>query len=130
MFTPWKRAWRDAVQNFYRELDPERYRTTPIRARGSLTPEIEAARTTIGRIERDRVSTRLELERELGELANCERRERLALEIQDLETVRVAREFARRHAERAAILRQKINVLDAEFELRRRELDQLLTDLH
>jgi len=72
---------------------------------------------------RSRTEGELTLERE--RLADAERRERLAAEIRDQETVDVARRFAARHAERIAVLEHKVASLGEEVALGERELAEM-----
>lgn len=68
-------------------------------------------------------------ERELGQerqhLADAERRGRLAADIGDAETARIAEEFATRHRERAAILERKVAVIRDEIVYMEREYEVL-----
>jgi len=72
-------------------------------------------------------------QRELGEerqrLADAERRGRLAAEIQDAETVEVARRFAAKHGERVGVLDRKLAALSAELALSERELAEMQAQL-
>src|SRR6266571_4547747 len=72
-------------------------------------------------------------QRELGEerqrLADAERRGRLAAEIQDAETVEVARRFAAKHGERVGVLDRKLAALTAELALSERELAEMQAQL-
>lgn len=125
MFEQWKQAWREAVKNFWRELDRE--------------DDVGAAGERVAAMRRDVRSARAELERVLADLSrareqlgtereaeqSCRRRESLALGIGDAETARLAAEYAARHAERAAVLERKVQALEAEAELRRRDLGEM-----
>lgn len=81
----------------------------------ALLPELDAE---IQRVRRD-----LEVERKA--LADTERRRGLAERIKDEETVRVATEFAERHAARVRVLEQKLQAAQAERELRGREVEEM-----
>lgn len=68
-------------------------------------------------------------ERELGQeqqhRADAERRGRLAAEIGDAETARIAGEFAARHGERVALLERKVAVIKDELAYLEREYEAL-----
>ena len=68
-----------------------------------------------------------ELTLETQQLSNAERRGRLAQEIGDSETARIAGEYAARHRERAGILERKIAVIRDEIAYVEREYQALAT---
>ncbi|MDX1673230.1 MAG: hypothetical protein R3314_00405 [Longimicrobiales bacterium] len=118
MFREFKRAWKQAVDNFWQELEGDgsgdaAYREVG-RVRNQLT-ELDDAITETGQ--------RLADEREQVEV--CVRRERMAREIGDEETAGVAREYRDRHLERAAVLEQKQSALEAERRLCIRDLKEM-----
>ena len=76
------------------------------------------SRDALGPAERD-------LTRERQHLADAERRGRLAAEIADGETARIAEEFAVRHRERIALLERKVAVLRDEITYTEREYQAL-----
>lgn len=129
MFAAWKQAWKDAVENFYRELDPDRYGPASRGMTSAMRRDLDTARASLRRVEADLAHTRQALALELEHEADCRRRETLASKIDDFETARLAAEYATRHAERAAILRQKADALTAECDLLRRDLDSMLNTL-
>lgn len=73
-------------------------------------------------------------ERELGvqrqHLQDAERRGRLASEIGDAETGRIAEEFAAKHRERVALLERKVGVIRDELVYVEREYQALSEQLH
>lgn len=123
MFDEWKRAWREAVENFRRELNGTGGDVGDVRVRARR--ELAAAADQLARLESDLARTRTELDADLEAERICRRREALARRIGDEETARIAAEFASRHAERAAVLKQKAEALTAERTLRARELDTM-----
>ena len=74
-------------------------------------------------------STRERLARERGELETVQRRGRLAAQINDTETVKVAARFERRHAERVAVLERKLAAQQAELALAEREVAEMAGEL-
>lgn len=123
MFEDWKKAWREAVENFRRELEGadgdvsahvRAMRRETVSARGALAKLLDEIRRT---------RRQAENERELEQV--CRRREGLARDVNDDETVRVAREYAARHAERGAVLERKVEVLEQEHALLARDLDSM-----
>src|SRR5690606_37892912 len=78
------------------------------------------------RLEQDLAGARTALAQEREQLERAERRGRLAADINDAETVRVAEEVAAKHRERVVVLEQKVAAAEAELGLRRREADEMM----
>lgn len=79
---------------------------------------------------RDALATarrRLEVERQ--ELATTQRRRGLAQSIGDAETVRVAEQYERLHAERVEVLSRKVAAQEEELAIAEREVAQMMTEL-
>lgn len=126
MFEDWKSAWRQAVENFRRELGEDDLDARKLDARTiAMRRELTTVREAFARIEAEIVRARRDAAAERESETVCRRREALARNIGDEETVRIAIEFAERHAERAAVLEQKVEVLVAERDLVRRDLDEM-----
>src|SRR5215210_307284 len=73
--------------------------------------------------------TRAQLVVERAELTTVQRRRRLAAEIGDAETVRVAEQFERRHTERVSVLERKLSAQEAEVALAERETAEMAAQL-
>jgi hypothetical protein len=73
-------------------------------------------------------ATERELEDERKQLADAERRGRLAGEVPDPETVSVAERFAVRHRERVLVLERKLAVQRDELVLAERELGDMMRE--
>ena len=117
------RAWRQAVENFHREAEGGSAGAPPrIRA---MERELTSASGALGRLDDEIRRAKRDVAKEREEEEICRRRERLARDVSDLETVRIAVEFAERHAERAAVLDRKIVVLEDERALLSRDVDAM-----
>ena len=92
----------------------------------AMRQELVAARAAIQEYEGDVSRASLLLRREQEALEQCQRRGTMAQNIGDLETARIAEEFAERHREKVRILGQKVAACSAELELRRREADDMM----
>jgi hypothetical protein len=123
MFEDWKQAWRQAVENFQREVR-ESQPGVPLRVR-AMERELASAGGALTKLEQEIKRARRNAERERHEEAVCRRREGLARAAGDEETVRVAVEFAVRHAERAQLLERKIAVLEEERALLGRDVAEM-----
>ncbi len=126
MFEDWKKAWEQAVANFQRELE-DRADVSDSHRASSMRRDLEHARRALDRLQGDLTLSRRDLAAEEEQLQTCERRAVMAEKIGDEETARIAREYGRRHSERAGILRRKVDVLQDELTLRQDEL-QVMED--
>lgn len=119
VFDEFKRAWSQAVENFWRELNVDEPD-----GRG-VYREIARARGQLERLESEIGETRQRVAEEKEQVEACIRRERMARAIGDAETARLAAEYRDRHEERAAVLGRKLEALEAERRLCRRDLDDM-----
>jgi hypothetical protein len=122
MFSDWKQAWRQAVENFQRELHGESGAPPRVRA---MERELVSAAGALGKLDDEIRRTARELDDERGSEQVCRRRESLARDVGDEETVRIAAEFAARHAERGGVLDRKLSVLREERSLLARDIDEM-----
>lgn len=121
VFEEFRRAWRQAVDNFWQELDGA---DAEARARG-VYREVAGVRNQLQELDDAMGATRQRLVHEEEQVEACRRRERLARNIGDEETARVAAEYRDRHLERADVLRRKLEALDAERRLCERDLREM-----
>ncbi len=83
------------------------------------------ARTSIEAMRQGVVETEAKLQYQRSQLADAERRGRLASGIQDQETVDVAERFAAKHRERVEVLEQKLEAQRDELTLAEREYEEM-----
>src|SRR5690606_809447 len=95
----------------------------------AMERELTSASGALGKLEDEIRRTQRDLEREREEEQKCRRREALARNVADEETVRIAVEFAERHAERSAVLERKIAVLEDERALLSRDVAAMRSTL-
>lgn len=119
MFDEFKRAWRQAVDNFWRELEVD-----DPNGRG-VYREVARARNQLEELEADIGATGQRLAEESEHVEACIRRERMAREIGDSETARLAAEYRDRHRQRAGVLGRKLEALRAERLLWVRDLNEM-----
>jgi hypothetical protein len=74
------------------------------------------------------VSTERELAIERRQLADAERRGRLAADVPDTETVALAERYAARHRERVGVLERKLVVQREELVLAEREVAEMMAE--
>ena len=100
------------------------------RARARLMREaLVDAKVGLSQSRAARDATRAQLERERTELATVQRRGQLAAGINDAETVRLAADFERKHAERVTVLERKLAALEQEVALMERETADMTAQL-
>lgn len=120
MFENIKHAWQQAVDNFWHELEAgESGGDARVR---TAYREIAAARNQIGRLDREIEECRRGRDHEREQARICSRREKLARDIDDQETARIAADYRARHEERAVVLDRKLDALHAEHALFQRDL--------
>ncbi len=86
-------------------------------------------RAAIAKMREDVAETEREIAVEQRHLEDARRRGRLAAEIEDEETVEVAQRFATKHAERFAVLEQRLSAQQAELALADREVEEMVGQL-
>lgn len=121
VFDDFKRAWRQAVENFWEELDQD----DPDGQGRAVYREVASARRHLDDLDTAIAETRQRVTHEKEQVEACHRRERLARDIGDLETARLAGEYGGRHLERAGVLQRKLDALEAERGLWRRDLQEM-----
>lgn len=123
MFDEWKKAWQQAVDNFEREIQaPDEHFASPGQKASAMRRDLEAARSILNRLEGDLIQARKDLAIDEEAELTARRRAEMAERINDADTLRLAQEFAMRHAQRVGILRRKVEVLQDELTMRREEL--------
>lgn len=124
----------DEIQRLFREAWAA-FRTEALRSEpedrvaallSAMRREMVAARTALPLYEEALRRAEAELAREQTDLADCVRRRALAEKVGDAETVRVAAEFTARHQAAIGVHEAKVNAARAEWELRRREADEMM----
>jgi hypothetical protein len=123
MFDDWKKAWQEAVENFEREMRaPDDVFASPSQKATAMRRDLTAARSALNRLQADLAQARKDLAAETESEQTARRRAEMAERISDADTIRIALEFAARHAHRAAILSRKVDVLQDELAMRQEEL--------
>ena len=96
---------------------------------GALRSAIIEAKVAVGTMRDALAASELQLDVERRQAADAERRDKLAGDIGDLETVAVAEKFATRHRERLAMVERRIAVQREELMLAERELAEMTGSL-
>lgn len=122
MFEQLRRSLEDLLQ---RATKPEERREVVARMKDTLVQATLGAEDMRSAL----AMSRRKLEVEQRELATVRRRKELATGIQDAETMAVADRFEKQHAERAAVLEERVAAQTHEVELAERELDAMKAEL-
>lgn len=129
MFENLRAAFREAVENFKEELNRDEVPEAVDRLLKGMRDEVTEAKTRLHDLEEAIRRALAEAEREKAELETCLRRERMAREIGDEDTAKVAGEFGEKHRERKEVLEEKAVALEKELRLRRREIEEMLDQI-
>ena len=108
-----------------RSTPPEERRQIVSRMRDTLVQ----ARVGLQDLRDGLAQSKRRLDQERRELDTVQRRKRLAEQINDAETVRLASQYEQMHAERVAVLERKIEAQESELALAERDVAQMMTEL-
>jgi hypothetical protein len=108
-----------------RSTPPEERRQIVSRMRDTLVQAKMGLQDLRDALEKSR--QRLEVERR--ELDTIQRRKRLAEQINDAETVRLATQYEQLHSERVQVLARKLEAQESELALAERDVAQMMTEL-
>lgn len=126
MFDNLRNAFREAIENFNKELARDQVPETVDRLLKGMHDEVADAKVQIRELEDQIARTDAEVEREKRELSTARRRGKMATDIGDAETAEIATKYATQREERQRVLEQKAVALRQEMELRRREVEGML----
>lgn len=129
MFDNLRNAFREAIENFNKELSRDQVPETVDKLLRGMLTEVTDAKVAIRELETQIARTDAEVAREKKESSTARRRGKLAEDIGDAETARVAGEYAARHEERGHVLEQKAAALRQELALRTQEVEEMLVKI-
>jgi len=132
MFEDLRQAWKEAVENFWRELEEDAGEHGGDETRKQLSAmrhQLTSAEMELRRLDVEVARAHSAAAGERREEETCRRRLAMAEGIGDAETARVAQTFAERAAERAAVMERKAEALAAEQALRTRDLAEMRATL-
>lgn len=129
MFEELRAAFRQAIENFNRELHRDQVPETMDRLLAGMQRELVDAKALISELEGQVQRARGEARTEAEQADVCRRREEMARRIDDAETADLAARYAERHRKRQALLEQKVQALDEELAFRRKDAEEMLARL-
>ncbi len=129
MFENLRRAFREAVDNFNRELERDAVPEAVDGLIRGMQKEAVATRAGLEGLKEQLARARKRAEAEGREAEVCRRREELARKIGDTATAEVAAEFADKHAARQRVLSDKAKAIEAEIRLGETEYADMLAQI-
>jgi phage shock protein A len=129
MFENLRQAFREAVENFNKELNRDEVPEVVDRLLHQMQEEVTDTKAQLHTLE-GQIKRALQIsELEGNEAATCRRRESMASQIGDEETAQVAREYAEKHEKRKEIQEGKALALREELEWKRGEVEDMLVKI-
>ena len=125
MFDELRAAFREALDNFNKELSRENVSDTADRLLVGMRNEIVSEKAAVAGVGEELEKTRGHIERLTKDVATARRREEMARGIEDEETVRLAAEFATKAESHIAVLRKKEEALAEELSFRERTVEEM-----
>ncbi len=129
MFENLRRAFREAVDNFNRELERDAVPEAMDRILKGMEQETVSARAELEALKKELDRARSRAAAEQREAEVCRRREELARGIGDSETADIAASFGEKHEAHWRVLTEKGKAIEAELRLREAEYDQMLEQI-
>ncbi len=129
MFENLRKAFREAVDNFNKELNRDDVPDVVDGLLRQMHEEVTDAKAQLFTLE-EQIKRAIQLsEMEEKEAATCRRREEMARKIGDQETADVAAEYAEKHEKRKEIQARKALALREELEQKRGEVEDMMVKL-
>jgi hypothetical protein len=129
MFEDLRAAFREALDNFNKELNRDQVPETVDRLLAGMRNELADERGQVRGLESelDKALAGALREKEAG--VTCRRRERMAREIPDEETATLAAQHAAKHEGHQAVLEKKAQAIREELEFRRKSVEEMSAQL-
>lgn len=129
MFENLRKAFREAVDNFNREMSREGVSETVDGLLKGMEKEAVATRAGLESLKEQLATARSRIAAEEREAGVCRRREELARKIGDSETADIAAKFAEKHENRQQVLSDKAAAIEAEVRLQEAEYGDMLQQI-
>ena len=129
MFDNLRRAFREAVDNFNRELERDAMPEAMDGLLKGMEREAVSARAGLEALKEELSLARKRAAVEQREAEVCRRREELARGIGDSETADIAASFGEKHEARCHVLTEKRKAIEAELRLRESEFSEMLDQI-
>ena len=129
MFDNLRRAFKEAVDNFHREMDRDAIPEAVDGLLRGMRKEAVETKAALEGLKEQLATARKRASAEAREAKVCQRREAMARNIGDEETAEVAAKFAEKHANRGRVLSEKGDAIEAEVRLQESEYGEMLVQI-
>jgi phage shock protein A len=129
VFDDLRAAFRQAIENFNRELHRDQIPENVDKLLAGMQKELVDARAQVSNLEAQIERARAQADHEAEQAKACRRREEMARRIEDTETADLAAEYGAKHERRHALLTQKAAALEEELSFRKRDAEDMLERL-
>jgi phage shock protein A len=126
MFDNLRNAFREAIDNFNKELQRDQIPEAVDNLLAGMRAEVVDAQARVRELEAQIARATAEAERERSEAATARRRGKMAADIGDSDTAEVADQYAATREERLRVLEQTAAAMKEELALRSREVQEML----
>jgi phage shock protein A len=126
MFEDLRDAFREALDNFNKELKRDRVPETVDRLLSGMRDEIVDEKAQIAGLEEQLAKALSQAQLEADNGRTCRRREEMARRIGDEETADVAAQHAVKHEGHHVLLQKKAEAIREELEFRRKNADEMM----
>ena len=130
MFDDLRAAFREALDNFNKELSRDQVSETADKLLIGMKSEIADEKAQVAGLEEEVGKTRAQIERLTRDAATARRREEMARGIDDEETVKLAAEYATKAESHIRVLEKKAAALQEELDFRRRTVEEMFARFH
>ncbi len=129
MFDQLRHAFKEALDNFQKELDRDQVPENVDKLLKGMIDEAADSKVRLKELEEEvaRASREASVEKKQAEIAL--RRGEMAEKINDAETVAIAKKFAEKHVRRQLVLEQKGQALREEVEIRTAEIAEMMRSI-
>jgi phage shock protein A len=125
MFEDLRAAFREALDNFNKELSRDQVSETADKLLVGMKNEIVQEKAQVAGVEAELEKTLSQLERQKEQAATARRREKMARDIDDGETAALAAQYAAKHEGHAEVLTKKAEALREELAFRKRTVEEM-----
>jgi phage shock protein A len=129
MFEDLRHAFREAVDNFNKELHRDQVPRTVDELLAGMTNELAEETAQVRGLEAELEKTTATSQREQEAAATCRRREEMAKGIGDEETATLAAQHATKHEGHHLVLEKKVDALRDELAFRRKSIEEMTAQL-
>jgi phage shock protein A len=129
MFEDLRSAFREALDNFNKELKRDQVPETVDRLLGGMKSELADETAEVRGLEAELEKALAASTREKEAGLTCRRREKMATDIGDSETAALAAQHAQKHEGHQAVLERKAQAIREELDYRRRSVEEMTAQL-